>query len=136
MHIMLGFLHALARQHAFALFVDLEHVKLRLFSCPAEDLLKDVRHIIHIVHRVIPANDQVTRLKLGVSFFLRFLNRAGYGFRYSSLNHNPRLEDKLELVEGREGQRAEVRGQASEEIQTVCGSKLAWAMTEIYDTIL
>lgn len=64
MHVKLGFLHALARQHALALVVDLGYVMLGLLPVPAEDHLENVCYVIHEVHRVIPANDQITRFEV------------------------------------------------------------------------
>jgi len=86
MHVMFGFLHAFTCQHAFALLMDLQHVKLRLFSVPAKDLLKDMRDVIHEIYGVIPANNQVTRFQIG--YVLLFRGSIRNHLRNGNLTHN------------------------------------------------
>src|SRR5437667_11906632 len=99
MHVMLGLFHALTSQNALALLMHLKHVKLRLFPGPPENLLKDMRHIIHEIHRVIPANDQETRLQPRFRFFFNSRNYSRTDFRSGSFDHGTKLEDDLGLVE-------------------------------------
>src|SRR5438067_558824 len=63
MDVMLGLFHALARKDALAGVMDLEHVVFGFGFGPAENNLEDVCHVLHQVHRIIPANDEVTRLE-------------------------------------------------------------------------
>ena len=77
MNVMLRLLEALSYEDAFALLVDLEHMKLGLFARPTKHLLENVRDIPHLVDRIIPTDDQIPRLQIrfGPSFLLS--SRAG-----------------------------------------------------------
>src|ERR1051325_10408976 len=63
MHKMLCLFQTFTHQHAFAGGVDLHHMVFGFRLWPMENLLKNVRHVIHQVHWIVPANDEVTRLK-------------------------------------------------------------------------
>ena len=97
MDVMLGLFHAFPHQNALALLVDLEHMKLRLFSGPSENLLKDMRDIIHEIHWVVPANHKVTRLQPRFRLFFGFYGCSGPDFR-SSFDHMRKLEETAALV--------------------------------------
>ena len=99
MNVMLGLFHALTRQNALALLVYLKHVKLRLFPRPPENLLKDVRDIIHEIHRVIPAYNQKPRLQSRFRLFFNSRNYSRTNFRSGSFDHMRKLEEDLRLVE-------------------------------------
>ena len=58
---------------------------LGLFAIPAEHLLEDVRHVIHQVYRIIPANDQVTGLEVGL--ILLFRGSLGRYLWQSNITH-------------------------------------------------
>src|SRR5437867_3577255 len=96
---MFGFLHALTRQNALSLLVDLEHVKLRFLARPTKDLLENVSDVIHVVDRVIPADDQKARFQCGLRIVLGFLDRSGQQFRRGGLNHDGKLKDQTPFVE-------------------------------------
>lgn len=74
-HIMLGPLQGVADQHTLSLLVYLHHVQLGLLPVPAKHRLKNMRDVIHQIHRIIPTNDQVTGFQcLPVRRFLFLLN--------------------------------------------------------------
>ena len=79
--------HALASEHAFALVVHLQHVKLSLLFRPAEDRLEHVRDVIHQIHRIIPANHQVARLQLAPGLGLLFLFAVRQDGRFNGFSH-------------------------------------------------
>ena len=96
---MLRFLETFASQDALALLMNLEHMEFRLLPWPPKNRLKNVGDIIHEIDRIIPANDQIPRLKAG--FRLRFclLERAWQQLWNVGLCHRPRLEEATSLVE-------------------------------------
>ena len=87
MHVMFGPLHALARQHALAVIVHLQHVELRLRLRPAEDDLKHMRDVVHQVHRVVPANHQEARLQFALWIGLVFFANIRQRRRFNRLSH-------------------------------------------------
>jgi hypothetical protein len=96
---MLRFFKAISSQDAFALLMDLEHVKLGLFFGPAENGLKNVRDIIHKIDRVVPANNEIPRLKAGFWLFLCRLDGAWQHLWNGCLCHNGKLEEEDTVVE-------------------------------------
>src|SRR5439155_14816405 len=96
---MLRFFHALTSQHALALLVHLEHVKLRLLFGPPKNLSKDMRDVIHEVDRVVPANNQVTGFQVRFRLVLGCFNRSGPYFRSHSFDHGRKLKDEAAVVE-------------------------------------
>jgi NAD(P)-dependent dehydrogenase (short-subunit alcohol dehydrogenase family) len=97
--VMLGLFHALASQDALALLVHLQHVKFRLLARPSENKLKHVSDVIHIVHRVIPADDQVAGLQCGLRLVLHFLDPSRQQFRGCGLNHGRKVKEGRPFVE-------------------------------------
>jgi len=69
-HVVLGFFKTFPGQYAFALFMNLEHMKIRLGFGPTEDFLKNVGDILHEIDRVVPANDKISGLQRGFWLFL------------------------------------------------------------------
>src|SRR5581483_2324359 len=65
MDVVFRLLKALTGQDALALLMDLEHVKLGLLFGPPKDFLEYVCYVLHIINRIIPANNQVARLQFG-----------------------------------------------------------------------
>ena len=96
---MLSFLHAFPGQHAFALFMNLQHVDLCLLAGPAKYFLKNVRDVIHKIDRVIPANYQIPRFKIGFPFFLDGLDDARLCGRCCSVSHAAKIEEVWRIVE-------------------------------------
>ena len=86
-HIMLGPLKPVTGEHAFALAMDLQHVLLCLGALPAKNGHEHVRHVIHQVHGVIPANDNIARLEGFLGVRLRRLLFVGQHFRDGDLGH-------------------------------------------------
>jgi hypothetical protein len=70
MNEMFGLFEAVADEDALAGVVDLEHVEFGFLTGPSEDLLEDVGDVIHHVHGVVPANDQVASFVRFAGFFL------------------------------------------------------------------
>jgi len=70
MDVGLGLFTGFADKDALALVVDLHHVFLRLFPVPPEDDLEDMGHVIHEVHRVIPADHDKAGIQLGIGLGL------------------------------------------------------------------
>jgi len=98
--IKLRLFHALARQHAFALFMDLQHVDLGLLPLPAEDDLKHVRHVVHEIDRVVPANDEVARFEVGARIGFLVAADAGPDFRGCRGGHGGKIKRPAAPVEG------------------------------------
>jgi hypothetical protein len=96
---MLRFLKAFALQDAFALLVDLEHVKLGLFPGPTENGLKNVRDIIHEIDRVVPAKNEIPGLKAGFWLFLCRLDGAWQHLWNGGLCHKGKLKEDGAVVE-------------------------------------
>jgi len=103
MHVMLSFLHAVARENAFSLFVNLQHVELGLFSGPSKNLLEHMRNVLHVIHRVVPADDQVARLQLGLRPSFCLFNCAGLNFRGDARRHIAKLKQRRIIVEAGPG---------------------------------
>src|SRR5207249_9812440 len=59
----------------------------RFLPLPSKNSLEDVRHVIHIINWVIPANHQVARFQSGFWLFLLDLNCSGPYFRGHCLRH-------------------------------------------------
>ena len=98
--IKLRLFHALARQHAFTLFVDLHHVDLGFLSLPAEDDLKHMRHVVHQVDRIVPANDPVTRFEVRPRIGFLVPVDAGPDFRSCRGRHDLKIKRPDATVEG------------------------------------
>src|SRR5688572_10953461 len=73
MHVMLSLLETVAHQDTFAGVVHLEHMLLGLGFRPTENLLENVRHVIHEIYGIVPANNNVTRFVTLSGFLLRSL---------------------------------------------------------------
>ena len=101
--IKLRLFHAFARQHAFALVMDLQHVDLGLLSLPAEDDLKHMRHIVHEVDGVVPANDEVARFEVGARIGFLVPVNAGPDFRGCRGGHGGKIKRPGASVEGTGG---------------------------------
>lgn len=89
-HIMFSLLEAFACEKAFSLIVNLQHVVLGFLFGPAKNNPKDVRHVLHQVYRVVPANHQIAGLQfvawLGLLFFTRLRQRQWFcGLRHGKL---------------------------------------------------
>ena len=109
--IKLRLFHALARQHAFALVVDLQHVDLGLLPLPAEDDLKHMRHVVHQVDRVVPANDPITRFEVRPRIGFLVPVDAGPDFRNRRGRHDRKIKRPDATVESAgDGLRAHPRG--------------------------
>ena len=102
MHEMLGLFHAFTGQNAFALLVDLEHVKLRFLSGPTKNLLEDMGDVIHVIDRIIPTNYQKPRLQPGTRFILGFLSDIRPYLRCCCFDHSRKIKEKGVLVESRQ----------------------------------
>jgi len=98
-HIMLRFLKALARQNAFALFMNLKHMKFRFLARPSKNPLEHVSNVIHVIDWVIPADHQITGLKLRFFISFLFLDSSGLQFRGGCLRHTRKVRDRQSLVE-------------------------------------
>ena len=74
MHVVFRFFQAFARQNALAVSVNLQHVFFGLLPVPAKYDLENMRHVVHVIDRVIPADYQIPRLQrvLCVGFGLLF----------------------------------------------------------------
>ena len=68
-----GFFETVADEDAFAVIVDLKHVKFGFLTGPAEDFLKDVGDVIHEVDGIVPANNEIARFVAVAGFLLRSL---------------------------------------------------------------
>src|SRR5258706_6577920 len=99
MHVMFGLLHALAGQHAFALLVDLEHMKLGLLPRPAENGPEYMRDVLHVIDRVNPANQQKAGLQARLWLVLGLLHGAREYVRRSGLHHNRKVKYGRRVVE-------------------------------------
>jgi hypothetical protein len=57
--------------------MDFKHVPLSLLTAPTEDLLEDMSHIGHEVHRIIPDDDSIIRFTdpLGIILHIDFRSR-------------------------------------------------------------
>jgi 3-deoxy-7-phosphoheptulonate synthase len=79
MNIMFRTFHAFAGEDTLALMMDLQHVPLGLGLGPAEHFPKHVRHVIHEVDRIVPADHQEAGLqvvpRIGLSILLDFRQR-------------------------------------------------------------
>ena len=74
-NVMLRSLTPLAGQNTLAGVMNLQHVLLGLRAIPAENLHQNVRHVLHEVHRIIPAHDE----KPGIENFLCLRSRLLIG---------------------------------------------------------
>jgi hypothetical protein len=92
--------HAFTRQHAFALVMDLQHVDLGFLPLPAEDNLKHMRHVVHQVDRVVPANDPIARFEVGARIGFLVLVDAGPHFRSCRGRHDLKIKRPGATVEG------------------------------------
>ena len=101
--IKLRLFHAFARQHAFALIVYLQHVNLGFLPLPAEDDLKHVRHVVHQVDRVVPANDPVARFEVRPRIGFLVPVDAGPDFRCCRGRHNRKIKRSGATVESAGG---------------------------------
>jgi hypothetical protein len=98
-HIMLRFLEAFSSQDAFALLMNLEHMKLGLFPGPPENGLEDVSDIIHKIDRIVPANNEIPGLEAGFWLFLCCLDGAWQQLWNGCLCHKRTLKEETLLVE-------------------------------------
>jgi carboxyl-terminal processing protease len=98
-HVVLGFFHAVPRQHALALLMDLEHMEFGFLARPPEDNLEHMGYVIHEVDGIIPANDQVARLQAGFRLVLPLLNDLGQDLGCDCLCHSWKLKELPGLVE-------------------------------------
>lgn len=96
---MLRFLETFPRQDALALFMNLQHMELRLLPRPPKNGLKNVRDIIHEIDRIIPANDQIPRLQAGFRLLFCLLDSAWQQLWNVGLCHPPKLKEARSLVE-------------------------------------
>jgi len=97
--VVFSFLEAFPRQNTFALFVNLEHVKLGLFSIPAKHLLENVGDVMHIIDGIVPADDQVPRFKARFGLLLRFFYDTRSNFWCGSLHHRRRIKAGRAVVQ-------------------------------------
>lgn len=95
----LGFFQAFAGEDAFALVMDLEHVIFGFLLLPAKNHLEDVRHVLHEIYRIIPANNQVTRIEAGL--WVRFFRclEVGQNFRRRSFCHEGKIEEERRIFQ-------------------------------------
>ena len=84
---MFSLLHRGAGDHAFALLVDLQHVKFSFLPIPAKNNLEDVRDVGHQIDRVVPTNHQPSRFEIGFRSGLFFTPDVGRNFRHRQLSH-------------------------------------------------
>jgi hypothetical protein len=98
-HIMLRFFETLTSQDAFALLVDLEHMKFGFFSGPPKHGLKHMGDVIHEIDRVIPANNKITRLQARFGLFLCHFDRARQRLWNGCFCHNRKLKEESKVVE-------------------------------------
>ena len=98
-HVMLRFFKTFTSQNAFALLVNLKHVKFRFLFSPAENPLEDMGDVIHEVNGVIPANDQVPGFKPAFRLFFCRRSLAWQHLWDGSFGHKRKLEEEPALVE-------------------------------------
>ena len=98
-HIMLRFLEALTSQDAFALLVNLEHMKFGFFPGPPENGLKDVGDIIHEINRIIPAHNEIAGLQAGFWLFLCRFDGARQQLWDGCFCHKRKLREATAVVE-------------------------------------
>ena len=90
-YVVFGAFHGFAGEDTAPLPMDLEHVKLRLGFGPAKHPLEYMRHIIHQVYRIVPANHQETRLELVPRIGVLFPLDIRENHRLRCLDHLSRL---------------------------------------------
>lgn len=99
MNVMLRLFHTGSREDALPLLVHLQHVEFRFLLCPPKYLLEHMRDVVHVIHRIIPADHQITRLQLrpGLAFHLYLRTRQDFGcYRFG---HKRNLKEGQALVE-------------------------------------
>ena len=85
---------------AFALIVDLHHVNLGFLPLPAEDDLKHMRHVVHEIDRIVPANDEVARFEVGARIGFLVPADGGPDFRCCRGGHGGKIKRPVTPVEG------------------------------------
>jgi len=93
MNVVLRLLETVPGENAFALFMDLEHMKLSFLAGPPKYLLKHMGDVMHKIHRIVPANHEEAGFQVGLRLILLMLNgcRGGQQIRRNCLCHNGKL---------------------------------------------
>ena len=58
-HVMLRLFKALAHENALTLLMNFQHMPMGALLAPPEYFLKNVRHVVHEIDRIIPTDHQV-----------------------------------------------------------------------------
>ncbi len=59
---------ALMCEHAFAFFVNFQHVPVSHGMVPAKNLLENVGDIFHKIHRIVPAYHRINWIMISAAF--------------------------------------------------------------------